>query len=73
MAFGIRIRIDNPNFQAGVPNQDPYIYGDVSNILVFRPKMYNLWDGSTVDFQGNNVLSHYFFDWVATEENSTQN
>lgn len=73
MAFAVRIRIDNPNFKVGVPNQEPYFYGDVSNVLVFRPKMYNLWDGTTVDFAGNNVLSHYFFDWVATEENSAQN
>ena len=69
LAFSVRIRIDNPAFQSGVSNQEPYLYGEPSTILVFKPRITNMWDGSTFDSLGRPVAEQYAFNWIASEEN----
>ena len=71
LPFSIRIRIDNPNFIAGTPNQEPYLYGEKSNILVFKPNLTNIMTGST-DSEGNSIVEPYFIGWDATPEDSVQ-
>ena len=70
MAFAVRIRCNNPLWTPATTATEPYLYGDVSNVLVYMPTLHNLWDGSTKDSAGNNVLERYFFNWKVTEENN---